>query len=81
MIVSMESGLEGRNNPHEPHQHRRYPPSVSMESGLEGRNNAIAAEARAADKSVSMESGLEGRNNPAQVADRLMQLRSQWSPA
>ena len=40
--VSMESGLEGRNNLAQlPGQTRE--PDVSMESGLEGRNNQSAA--------------------------------------
>ena len=37
--VSMESGLEGRNNRADPSFCRVPLPSVSMESGLEGRNN------------------------------------------
>ena len=36
--VSMESGLEGRNNDRHPDQ-RATLTCVSMESGLEGRNN------------------------------------------
>ena len=40
-LVSMESGLEGRNN-HYLGDPNRYPEIfVSMESGLEGRNNYI----------------------------------------
>ena len=37
--VSMESGLDGRNNMHEEHSKRFHLASVSMESGLDGRNN------------------------------------------
>ena len=38
IFVSMESGLDGRNNPYAP---AGRPPAriVSMESGLDGRNN------------------------------------------
>ena len=63
MAVSMESGLEGRNNVIlSAYPHPLY--SVSMESGLEGRNNLRLLDGtgeRCDD--VSMESGLEGRNN------------------
>ena len=37
--VSMESGLEDRNNTSPYPQARKTPPTVSMESGLEDRNN------------------------------------------
>ena len=37
--VSMESGLEGRNNLNSPGINTHWSPPVSMESGLEGRNN------------------------------------------
>ena len=38
-LVSMKSGLEGRNNPGLVDCRRRGRRSVSMKSGLEGRNN------------------------------------------
>ena len=82
MYVSMESGLEDRNNL----PLRRHPlcrrDLVSMESGLEDRNNEArpAHARRAAD--VSMESGLEDRNNrPREERPLSMQEMSQWSPA
>ena len=39
LTVSMESGLEGRNNLDKLHASIRSKYDVSMESGLEGRNN------------------------------------------
>ena len=61
--VSMESGLEGRNNIARILQ-EDGDVVVSMESGLEGRNNRAIEEVKEAQKRhVSMESGLEGRNN------------------
>ena len=63
-MVSMESGLEDRNN----HAHARpfwIGKRVSMESGLEDRNNLVGAPNISRVLSVSMESGLEDRNNPA----------------
>ena len=39
LAVSMESGLEGRNNPPAAAVYSRISVAVSMESGLEGRNN------------------------------------------
>ena len=61
-IVSMESGLEGRNNLSDGTVVEAEP-VVSMESGLEGRNNTDVPQPRWMEKIVSMESGLEGRNN------------------
>ena len=39
--VSMESGLDGRNNPSRCHTDG-VGPGVSMESGLDGRNNVTS---------------------------------------
>ena len=63
VIVSMESGLDGRNN-----SLRRFCQchalQVSMESGLDGRNNATVQQRTDQRlRVVSMESGLDGRNN------------------
>ena len=41
MIVSMESGLEGRNNELGRVNRHAMAIGVSMESGLEGRNNCL----------------------------------------
>ena len=41
-MVSMESGLDGRNNLRAPAQ-EGPPDQVSMESGLDGRNNDVEA--------------------------------------
>ena len=62
--VSMESGLDGRNNCQGGHERTNHDLHVSMESGLDGRNNSPRPGNtwRAMD-SVSMESGLDGRNN------------------
>ena len=72
-IVSMKSGLEGRNNG----KHACCPPqgksSVSMKSGLEGRNNDENGRIVKPRKRVSMKSGLEGRNN--QVVPQRLELR------
>ena len=68
-LVSMESGLEGRNNKSRPAINHDHPP-VSMESGLEGRNNVVRCLFRRHPQvHVSMESGLEGRNNRPYSAD------------
>ena len=61
-VVSMKSGLEGRNNHHEPPGEARVS-RVSMKSGLEGRNNPDLHLRGHDAASVSMKSGLEGRNN------------------
>ena len=63
-LVSMESGLDGRNNAiHRWHYHAHFS-AVSMESGLDGRNNGAGVHARREHRYwVSMESGLDGRNN------------------
>ena len=63
-IVSMESGLDGRNNRQGPGSTSTTLVIVSMESGLDGRNNAVPGgwDARFL-RYVSMESGLDGRNN------------------
>ena len=61
--VSMESGLEGRNNYDEQLSDHSVRLHVSMESGLEGRNNCVVCGFPARGRRVSMESGLEGRNN------------------
>ena len=61
-VVSMESGLDGRNNKRHGRRHvlaRR----VSMESGLDGRNNTGKYPVLEDGVIVSMESGLDGRNN------------------
>ena len=61
--VSMESGLDGRNN-HRGLPDRRRTEHVSMESGLDGRNNGRRRGVRdCPGGAVSMESGLDGRNN------------------
>ena len=61
--VSMESGLEDRNN-RGPGTPVCVPgATVSMESGLEDRNNVAALQLYRHTLVVSMESGLEDRNN------------------
>ena len=77
--VSMESGLDGRNN----YVHFLAvgsAPSVSMESGLDGRNNSEAWNSLWLRKEVSMESGLDGRNNqdfvPAFVQGGVVSMES-----
>ena len=61
-LVSMKSGLEGRNNVGAEYRcHCGY--AVSMKSGLEGRNNAVQPSRPGASLRVSLKSGLEGRNN------------------
>ena len=63
--VSMESGLDGRNNEDVRDLVARAR-GVSMESGLDGRNNILdTIHANASPLYVSMESGLDGRNNPS----------------
>ena len=62
--VSMESGLEDRNND-VTHVETWDQVHVSMESGLEDRNNRPDHVAGLAGPIVSMESGLEDRNNRA----------------
>ena len=62
IVVSMKSGLEGRNNPPR-HGGRTLTHPVSMKSGLEGRNNCGHFRITNAPSAVSMKSGLEGRNN------------------
>ena len=62
--VSMESGLDGRNN-NGPEVHVGAVPAVSMESGLDGRNNGEELLTYTTKQFVSMESGLDGRNNYA----------------
>ena len=64
-LVSMKSGLEGRNNNPVSNGYG-YAQFVSMKSGLEGRNNDIDGYWISLWKFVSMKSGLEGRNNPPQ---------------
>ena len=61
-IVSMKSGLEGRNNPSSGRA-RTLQQLVSMKSGLEGRNNRPRSSTGRHSSRVSMKSGLEGRNN------------------
>ena len=60
--VSMESGLDGRNN-HGRGNVLAFREEVSMESGLDGRNNAYNLDEQKLHIDVSMESGLDGRNN------------------
>ena len=78
--VSMESGLEDRNNAGgwlaSP-----GPPGVSMESGLEDRNNPARVGPAGRGGRVSMESGLEDRNNLHGAAATPCDQMSQWSPA
>ena len=61
-VVSMESGLDGRNNTYSS-RYRRCSGAVSMESGLDGRNNLRPGSTSRHPQYVSMESGLDGRNN------------------
>mgnify|MGYP000862090034 CR=1 FL=1 len=61
--VSMESGLDGRNNVACPEGQSAPERLVSMESGLDGRNNMATHRWPARVWRVSMESGLDGRNN------------------
>ena len=61
--VSMESGLDGRNNARERRSRAAAHVPVSMESGLDGRNNAKRKGIDPDVVPVSMESGLDGRNN------------------
>ena len=64
VVVSMKSGLEGRNNNHQVGKISGKDCRVSMKSGLEGRNNAEEAHyPYPQTRGVSMKSGLEGRNN------------------
>ena len=73
-VVSMESGLEGRNNSRE-YGCAQGLHVVSMESGLEGRNNWTGiCGVRCIYGYVSMESGLEGRNNKV-IADKIFGWR------
>ena len=66
-VVSIESGLEGRNNQQRAPGVRGPNLEVSIESGLEGRNN-VEWIARVGDwLVVSIESGLEGRNNRSSI--------------
>ena len=79
--VSMESGLEGRNNLVVVGGEPRHGFEVSMESGLEGRNNRDLRLVGRDGHGVSMESGLEGRNNAVAGLRRIGGLKvSQWSP-
>ena len=79
--VSMESGLDGRNNRHPLHL-RDQEREVSMESGLDGRNNAAVPPAKGlCARWVSMESGLDGRNNRPTSCPKQPRTASQWSPA
>ena len=80
--VSMESGLEGRNNNCNV-QIAAAEIYVSMESGLEGRNNGRDTEEDCqVVRDVSMESGLEGRNNLKGKSWSSPAIQtSQWSPA
>ena len=66
--VSMESGLDGRNN-YRLADDGMLIQRVSMESGLDGRNNSDICGLAPAQYAVSMESGLDGRNNSLPVAD------------
>ena len=83
--VSMESGLDGRNNLVVLHS-ARLRVHVSMESGLDGRNNWREALTFMGITSVdvSMESGLDGRNNArAKILGRLVRdglngVRPRW---
>ena len=72
--VSMESGLDGRNNGLGTGRLARGEHPVSMESGLDGRNNGLGTGRLArGEHPVSMESGLDGRNNrsiPRSAASR-----------
>ena len=80
VIVSMKSGLEGRNN-HRFHRHDVGRSRVSMKSGLEGRNNLpVDGPGRLPLHPVSMKSGLEGRNNlPTSIGWRLLKSVSMKS--
>ena len=61
--VSMESGLEDRNNAAIEVPEMVQWQYVSMESGLEDRNNRRRRVRNPGPRNVSMESGLEDRNN------------------
>ena len=61
-MVSMKSGLEGRNNLGDLWILVDFA-IVSMKSGLEGRNNNAGTAGGKKLSEVSMKSGLEGRNN------------------
>ena len=82
-VVSMESGLDGRNNPPLDKKKMAGYTNVSMESGLDGRNNLANGPSRhPSGHQVSMESGLDGRNNlSARVLTAGSPQASQWSPA
>ena len=80
--VSMESGLDGRNNVE----------SVAQTAGAFSRLNGVRPRwpeqfqdhggAGVGGEFVSMESGLDGRNNLAPIrAVMVRPLTSQWSPA
>ena len=80
-MVSMESGLDGRNNQVRMLWVYNTYFAVSMESGLDGRNNVVLPVIRRRLFSVSMESGLDGRNNQEVIPIQPLRILSQWSPA
>ena len=80
-IVSMESGLDGRNNDEVLAHHSTFVRSLN---GVRPRWPEQSPNRRSccSHAAVSMESGLDGRNNvndAEQTAKR--QCKSQWSPA
>ena len=62
-MVSMKSGLDGRNNALNERLGKVYKDIVSMKSGLDGRNNPSEVRIHEVSIHVSMKSGLDGRNN------------------
>ena len=86
LIVSMESGLDGRNNPvRHGDSSGAVLAQVSMESGLDGRNNFVHQVLEPLHQGVSMESGLDGRNNLVDLyyryrrpESRLNGVRPRW---
>ena len=81
--VSMESGLEGRNNAN---SLSASSPSFSRLNGVRPRRPEQCPYSRSLGSDgpgVSMESGLEGRNNASQFLSKQSPAlaKSQWSPA
>ena len=62
-VVSMKSGLVGRNNKKNAKGQVDEIVTVSMKSGLVGRNNCTTTTPSTRGRCVSMKSDLVGRNN------------------
>ena len=79
--VSMESGLDGRNNG------RGWNPSDPCSPCLNGvrprwpEQSSLGLDRDYDVNAVSMESGLDGRNNHIAAAHIKRAVQSQWSPA